>query len=49
MPVDGRAGLSFPSWLWSMLDLPNDLAREAWSFLIPYVEPARAYVFSRLA
>jgi trehalose synthase len=29
------------------LDLPNDLAREAWRFLIPYVEPARAYVFSR--
>jgi hypothetical protein len=32
-----------------MLDLPNDLAREAWYFLIPYVEPARAYVFSRPA
>jgi trehalose synthase len=29
------------------LDLPNDLAREAWRFLIPYVEPARFYVFSR--
>jgi trehalose synthase len=29
------------------LDVPNDLAREAWSFLIPYVEPADAYVFSR--
>jgi trehalose synthase len=29
------------------LDLPNDLAREAWRFLIPYVEPASAYVFSR--
>jgi trehalose synthase len=29
------------------LDLPNDLAREAWRFLIPYVEPAHAYVFSR--
>ena len=26
---------------------PNDLAREAWRFLIPYVEPAAAYVFSR--
>ena len=29
------------------LDLPNDLAREAWDFLIPYVKPADAYVFSR--
>lgn len=29
------------------LDLPNDLAREAWRFLIPYVAPADAYVFSR--
>jgi trehalose synthase len=29
------------------LDLPNDLAREAWGFLRPYVEPASAYVFSR--
>jgi trehalose synthase len=31
------------------LDLPNDLAREAWQFLIPYVERAAAYVFSREA
>ena len=29
------------------IDTPNDRAREAWSFLIPYVEPADAYVFSR--
>jgi trehalose synthase len=29
------------------LDLPNDLAREAWDFLTPYVQPAEAYVFSR--
>ncbi|HEX3262857.1 MAG TPA: glycosyltransferase [Solirubrobacterales bacterium] len=29
------------------LDLPNDLAREAWQFLRPYVENANAYVFSR--
>jgi trehalose synthase len=29
------------------LDLPNDLAREAWHFLTPYVERADAYVFSR--
>ena len=31
------------------LDLPNDLAREAWRFLIRYVEPAAAYVFTRPA
>jgi trehalose synthase len=31
------------------LDLPNDLAREAWRFLIGYVELADAYVFSRPA
>jgi trehalose synthase len=29
------------------LDLPNDLAREAWSFLTPYLGEADAYVFSR--
>jgi trehalose synthase len=31
------------------LDLPNDAARTAWRFLIPYVERASAYVFSRPA
>jgi trehalose synthase len=31
------------------LDLPNDAARAAWRFLIPYVEQATAYVFSRPA
>jgi trehalose synthase len=31
------------------LDLPNDLARDAWRFLTPYVEHAHAYVFSRPA
>jgi trehalose synthase len=31
------------------LDLPNDVARAAWRFLIPYVEPAVGYVFSRPA
>jgi trehalose synthase len=31
------------------LDLPNDLAREAWRFLIGYVKRADAYVFSRPA
>jgi trehalose synthase len=29
------------------LDLPNEMAREAWRFLIPYVEQATAWVFSR--
>ena len=29
------------------LDLPNDLARQAWDFLRGYVEEAHAYVFSR--
>ncbi len=29
------------------LDHPNDLAREAWRFLLPYVSPADVYVFSR--
>ncbi len=30
-------------------DVPNDRAREAWRFLLSYVEHADAYVFSRLA
>ena len=29
------------------LDHPNDLAREAWAFLEPYIAEADAYVFSR--
>jgi trehalose synthase len=29
------------------IDHANDCAREAWSFLLPYVLPAHAYVFSR--
>jgi trehalose synthase len=29
------------------LDHPNDLAREAWRFLLPYVSAADVYVFSR--
>jgi trehalose synthase len=29
------------------LDLPNDIARQTWAFLRPYVETADAYVFSR--
>ena len=31
------------------LDRPNEVAREAWTFLHRYVEPADAYVFSREA
>jgi trehalose synthase len=31
------------------LDEPDDLARNAWRFLLPYVRPAEAYVFSRAA
>ena len=31
------------------IDPPNDLAREAWGFLIPYVQAADAYVFSHQA
>jgi trehalose synthase len=31
------------------LDVPNELAREAWWFLEPYVTQADAYVFSRAA
>jgi trehalose synthase len=31
------------------MDLPNDLAREAWAFLIDYVQAADAQVFSRPA
>ncbi|HTQ68738.1 MAG TPA: glycosyltransferase [Solirubrobacteraceae bacterium] len=27
-------------------DEPNDLAREAWRFLTPYIEPADAFIFS---
>ena len=29
------------------IDHPNDLAREAWSFLLPYVSEADVFVFSR--
>lgn len=31
------------------LDLPDELARRAWRFLLPYVQQADAYVFSRKA
>ena len=29
------------------LDLPNDVARQAWAFLMPYVEQATDFIFSR--
>jgi trehalose synthase len=31
------------------LDMPNDLARRAWRFLIPHIDKAHGYVFSRKA
>ncbi len=31
------------------LDLPNDIARNAWQFLLPYVQNADAFIFSRSA
>jgi trehalose synthase len=31
------------------IDTPSDISRRAWKFLLPYVEPADAYVFSRQA
>jgi trehalose synthase len=31
------------------LDTPNDVARRAWNFLLPYIREADAYVFSRKA
>jgi trehalose synthase len=31
------------------IDVPSPIARRAWEFLTPYVEPADAYVFSRRA
>jgi trehalose synthase len=31
------------------LDMPNDLARGAWRFLVPYISAAHAYIFSRRA
>lgn len=29
------------------IDLPNEIARETWTFLRDYIQPAHAYVFSR--
>jgi trehalose synthase len=39
-----------PNLIWRChvgVDTPNDVARQAWRFLTPYVSPAAAYVFSR--
>ncbi|HEV2727817.1 MAG TPA: glycosyltransferase [Solirubrobacterales bacterium] len=47
VPAMQEAG---PAVIWRChvgVDRPNDLAREAWEFLRPYVERADAYVFSR--
>src|SRR5690349_10066933 len=46
VPAMREAGLAV---IWRChigVDHPNDLAREAWEFLRPYVEAADAYVFS---
>jgi trehalose synthase len=44
-----RAGASVVWRCHIGVDTPNDLAREAWDWLRPYVLPADAYVFSREA
>src|SRR5215217_7624004 len=46
-PVDGGARVVWRCHVG--IDLPNDLARETWAFLRPYVAPAAAYIFSREA
>jgi trehalose synthase len=49
VPAMKEAGLTV---IWRChigVDEPNDVARAAWDFLRPYVEPADAYVFSRRA
>ena len=49
IPVCRKAGVPV---IWRChvgMDTPNDLAREAWAFLRPYVSEADAYVFSREA
>jgi trehalose synthase len=49
VPAMKEAGLAVVWRCHIGLDKPNDVAREAWNFLRPYVEPADAYVFSRRA
>lgn len=48
-PAMRRAGLAVVWRCHIGVDRPDDLAREAWDFLRPYVEAAGAYVFSRRA
>ncbi|HEY8502113.1 MAG TPA: glycosyltransferase [Solirubrobacterales bacterium] len=46
-PAMKEAGLAVVWRCHIGVDRPNDLAREAWDFVRPYVEVADAYVFSR--
>jgi len=49
VPAMRKAGLAVVWRCHIGVDEPNDLAREAWDFLRPYVEGADAYIFSRRA
>lgn len=49
VPAMKEAGLAVVWRCHIGVDEPNQVAREAWDFLRPYVEPADAYVFSRRA
>ncbi|MFL5834426.1 MAG: glycosyltransferase [Solirubrobacterales bacterium] len=49
VPAMKEAGLAVVWRCHIGVDDPNDVARGAWDFLRPYVEPADAYVFSRRA
>lgn len=49
VPAMKEAGLAVVWRCHIGVDEPNEVAREAWDFLRPYVEPADAYVFSRRA
>jgi trehalose synthase len=49
VPAMRKAGLAVVWRCHIGVDEPNDVAREAWDFLRPYVEDADAYVFSRRA
>jgi trehalose synthase len=49
VPAMKEAGLAVVWRCHIGVDHPNDVARAAWDFLRPYVEPADAYVFSRRA
>jgi trehalose synthase len=50
VPAMRAAGAGAVIWRCHVgLDTPNDVARSAWSFLLPYLGDADAYVFSREA